>query len=94
MEKFRKIHNLLVSSQALPQKNRDHGLSGNWSSFRECHIEPDWLLIYKVNETQKLIEYARMGSHSDLFLKAPELRLSRLLGKLFFCSYVFFPFRQ
>ncbi|MDA0197011.1 MAG: type II toxin-antitoxin system YafQ family toxin [Bacteroidetes bacterium] len=45
----------------------NHYLSGRWSGYRECHIEPDWLLIYRINEDEKCIEYVRMGSHSDLF---------------------------
>ncbi len=67
MEKFKAIHLLLIAGETLPPSNRDHNLSGNWSGFRECHIEPDWLLIYKMNEDEGLIEYVRMGSHSDLF---------------------------
>lgn len=66
-EKFKAINDLLVSGQALPDRNKDHNLSGNWSGFRECHIEPDWLLIYRINKEEKTIEYVRMGSHSELF---------------------------
>jgi len=67
MSKFKTIHELLISGTPLPQKNRDHSLSGIWSGFRECHIEPDLLLIYRINEKENLIEYIRMGSHSELF---------------------------
>ena len=49
----------------LPTKNRDHSLSGKYAGYRECHIEPDWLLIYKQNDTELLL--ARTGSHADLF---------------------------
>lgn len=49
----------------LPDKYRAHTLSGNWKGFRECHIEPDWLLIYDVTETEVLL--AATGTHSDLF---------------------------
>lgn len=49
------------------KKYRDHALAGNWQDFRECHIKPDWLLIYRL-ETDKLI-LVRSGSHSDLFLR-------------------------
>jgi mRNA interferase YafQ len=48
-------------------KNKDHNLSGNYSGFKECHIEPDWLLIYKYGDGY--LELARTGSHSDLFKK-------------------------
>lgn len=49
----------------LPAKNMDHALSGNYSGYRECHIEPDWLLIYKQEENELLLY--RTGTHSDLF---------------------------
>lgn len=49
----------------LPIKNKDHSLSGNYSGYRECHIEPDWLLIYKQEENELLLY--RTGTHSDLF---------------------------
>lgn len=49
----------------LPPKNRDHNLSGNYSGYRECHIEPDWLLIYK--QTDDELRLDRTGTHADLF---------------------------
>ncbi|HEO1387667.1 TPA: type II toxin-antitoxin system YafQ family toxin, partial [Legionella pneumophila] len=48
-------------------KNCDHLLSGDWRGFRECHISPDWLLIYKNENELKLLRLVRTGSHSDLF---------------------------
>ena len=51
----------------LPAKNRDHSLSGNYSEYRECHIESDWLLIYKQTDTELKLD--RTGSHADLFGK-------------------------
>lgn len=51
----------------LPPKNRDHSLSGNYSGYRECHIEPDWLLIYK--QTDDELRLDRTGTHADLFDK-------------------------
>jgi len=59
------IIELLVEGQDLPENNRDHILTGNWSGYRECHIRPDWLLIYKIDE--KTLTLERSGSHSDLF---------------------------
>lgn len=56
---------LLAQDMQLPQKNRDHSLTGDWTDFRECHILPDWLLIYRL-EPEKLI-LVRTGSHSELF---------------------------
>lgn len=52
---------------ALPEKNKDHQLTGNYSGYRECHIEPDWLLIYK--QTADELQLYRTGTHSDLFGK-------------------------
>lgn len=51
----------------LPASNKDHALIGNWQGFRECHIEPDWLLIYKVDKENRLLHLTRTGTHSDLF---------------------------
>ena len=51
----------------LPEKNRDHALSGAWSSYRECHISPDWLLIYKHQNDILVLTLARIGTHSKLF---------------------------
>ena len=56
---------LLCDEETLPEKNRDHSLSGNWSGHRECHIQPDWLLIYRVGNEILVLE--RTGTHSDLF---------------------------
>lgn len=67
MDKFKKIHELLSKGKKLPIKNQDHNLGGDWNGFRECHIEPDWLLIYRKDNKKKILEYARMGSHADLF---------------------------
>ena len=54
------------SDQVLPGKNRDHALSGDWMGYRECHIKPDLLLIYRKPDADTL-RLARMGSHSELF---------------------------
>ena len=53
----------------LPNKNRDHDLSGDWIGHRECHILPDWLLIYRIEDDVLVLTLARTGSHSDLFGK-------------------------
>jgi mRNA interferase YafQ len=55
----------LAKKETLPQKNKDHNLSGNYTNFRECHIQPDWLLIYKYDD--ETLNLTRTGSHSDLF---------------------------
>ena len=49
----------------LPEKNNDHNLSGNYVGYRECHLQPDWLLIYQQTETELLLQ--RTGTHADLF---------------------------
>lgn len=59
----------LALGEPLSDKNRDHALTGNWSSHRECHIQPDWLLIYRIEEDVLVLTLARTGSHSDLFNK-------------------------
>jgi mRNA interferase YafQ len=58
--------NLLAEDNPLPEKYRDHGLSGNWIGHRECHLKPDFLLIYKLPH-ERTLRFVRMGSHSQLF---------------------------
>ena len=65
LEKIKTVIDLLVAEEPLPAKNRDHKLGGNWIGRRDCHIEPDWILIYKLSEDELLLE--RTGTHSDLF---------------------------
>ncbi len=55
----------LAQEKNLPEKHRDHSLTGNYQDHRECHIQPDWLLIYKVDN--KALTLTRTGSHSELF---------------------------
>lgn len=65
--KLDEVVDLLCTKQQLPEKYKDHPLSGNYIGYRECHIRPDWLLIYKIeNDTLTLVLF-RTGSHSDLF---------------------------
>jgi mRNA interferase YafQ len=64
-DKIKAVIDLLVAEEPLPPKNRDHKLGGNWLGRRDCHIEPDWILIYKLTEDELLLE--RTGTHSDLF---------------------------
>ena len=56
----------LASDEALEPRHRDHDLSGDWSGYRECHVKPDLLLIYRKTEND-LLRLARLGSHSELF---------------------------
>lgn len=59
----------LAMGKKLPEKHKDHGLSGNWSGHRECHILPDWLLIYRMEDNVLVLTLSRTGTHSDLFGK-------------------------
>ena len=56
---------MLAEGETLPERYRDHNLTGNWRGFRECHIRPNWLLIYKVVEQE--LQLVRSGSHPELF---------------------------
>lgn len=58
---------LLATEETLPEKYRDHALSGNWLGHRECHILPNWLLIYRIEKNILVLTLSRTGSHSDLF---------------------------
>lgn len=58
---------ILANEQPLPDRYRDHSLSGNYSGYRECHILPDWLLIYKVFQDRLVLVLTRTGTHSDLY---------------------------
>jgi mRNA interferase YafQ len=68
-EALQEVITLLVTEQPLPDKYRDHALvnSRNYQDMRECHIEPDWLLVYKIVRESLILKLIRTGSHSDLF---------------------------
>ena len=65
LAKLKTIVQLLADRKPLPPRNRDHTLSGDWAGYRECHIEPDWLLIYGVED--RTLWLYRTGTHADLF---------------------------
>lgn len=65
LQKLKAVVSQLVDGAPLPTKHRDHALTGNWNSWRDCHVEPDWVLIYKRTEDELVL--ARTGSHADLF---------------------------
>ena len=67
ISRIEKIVELLANEVPLPEQFKDHNLSGNYNGFRECHIAPDWLLIYQVNNNELVLVLSRTGSHSDLF---------------------------
>jgi mRNA interferase YafQ len=65
LAKLKAVIDLLVVGEVLPERFRDHHLTGNWRGWRDLHVEPDWLLIYKVMPDELIL--GRTGSHSDLF---------------------------
>lgn len=69
IELLDEIIRALSRGETLPEKNKDHELTGNWTGHRECHIQPDWLLIYRIEDDVLVLTLSRTGSHSDLFSK-------------------------
>lgn len=67
LRKIKMIVSSLAKSEPLHPKHRDHSLIGDWKGSRECHIEPDWLLIYTIEVDEDLLRLERTGTHSDLF---------------------------
>lgn len=67
IEPLEEVITLLAMGEPLPDKHKDHALTGNWVGHRECHILPDWLLIYRIEGEVLVLTLARTGSHSDLF---------------------------
>lgn len=65
ISRLEKIVELLANEVPLPEQFKDHNLSGNYNGFRECHIAPDWLLIYQVNNNELVLVLSRTGLHSD-----------------------------
>lgn len=67
MEKLKSLMTLLIEAAPLPASHLDHPLKGQWRSFRDAHIEPDWILIYKIDGN--LVRFERTGRHTDLFAR-------------------------
>ena len=67
MELLHDTIRMLVQGETLPERYRDHALTGDYKGYRDLHITPDWLLIYRVEETELILVLSRTGSHSDLF---------------------------
>lgn len=68
-EKLNEVIKMLAQDIQLPEVNMDHSLKGNYKGCRECHIQPDWLLIYSKEDRINLLSLIRTGTHSDLFDK-------------------------
>ena len=75
----------LSRGEKLPEKNKDHELTGDWVGHRECHIQPDWLLIYRIEDDVLVLTLARTGTHSDLFDKSECCRRMGKPVRRFFC---------
>ena len=67
INKLKKVVEMLITDEPLPKQYKDHALSGIWSGFRECHIQPDWLLVYIISSDRLVLTLSRTGTHSDLF---------------------------
>ena len=67
LDLLKNVIHTLAAGDVLDQKYRDHALSGNFAGCRECYIQPDWLLIYEVQEDELFLYLTRTGTHSDLF---------------------------
>ena len=67
MKLMNEVVTKLSNGETLPEKNKDHALVGNYVGKRECHITPDWLLIYEIDNGELILYLTRTGSHSDLF---------------------------
>ncbi len=67
LSKLTEVFELLQKGQELPTKYKDHALTGNYANCRECHIEPNWLLIYEIINDELIIIFITTGTHSDLF---------------------------
>ena len=67
ISKLTETLNLLASRKPMPERYHDHPLEGNLKDFRECHIEPDWLLVYQIFKNKLILSASGTGTHSDLF---------------------------
>lgn len=67
LEKLSAVVELLCEGKPLPKQYKDHPLAGDYSGFRDCHIEPDWVMIYRIENSQLQLILARTGTHADLF---------------------------
>lgn len=74
----------LSHGKRLPARYKDHALSGNYSNCRECHITPDWLLVYEISENELILYLTRTGTHSDLFYYL-------YFGLLIYNIHLFYP---
>lgn len=67
LSELQSVVDMLARGVPLPDRYRDHALVGDYSGFRECHIRPDWLLIYRLNKGELILSLTRTGTHAELF---------------------------
>jgi mRNA interferase YafQ len=67
LDRLQIVVDTLASGQTLDAKYRDHNLTGDYHNFRECHVEPDWLLVYRIDNNELELFLFRTGTHADLF---------------------------
>lgn len=67
IDKIFEVVDKLANDEVLDEKYRDHTLSGKYAGYRECHVEPDWLLVYRKYQTELILMLVRCGSHAELF---------------------------
>lgn len=67
MELLWEVVDTLARGEKLPEKNKDHALGGKWRGHRECHIQPNWLLFYRIQDDILILTLVHTGTHSDLF---------------------------
>ena len=67
LDKIKRVIRTLADGDALEARYRDHRLTGDYNGFRECHVQPDWLLVYQIDGERLLLFLARTGTHGDLF---------------------------
>ena len=67
LDKLMRVINRLANGEQLEEKYHDHNLKGNYVGYRECHVSPDWLLVYKIHNATLILLLYRLGSHADLF---------------------------
>jgi len=67
LDKLTAVLDMIINEQPLPSQYENHPLHGKWKGWLECHIQGDWVLIYKIDDAARIVTFHRTGSHSDLF---------------------------
>jgi mRNA interferase YafQ len=83
ISKMNVVVEILLAGKQLPEKYQDHSITENWSGYRECHIQPDWLLVYYIKDDLLVLTLTRTGTHSDLFYKEFVLIIEQIRLNIF-----------